>query len=299
MRKICNVAAGLLLGFAALPAFGVALDNAGSISEFANYREVYRLPIPTGTPVGGWNNAGALTAAYTVNNASTIPQGSFTRVAYYMELSGATNTTNFPNGWVWVSFDSSGFTNRADLTGVPSTTSTEFYQQNVSNMTVVSNVPSIVQGTGIATGNVEFWPSNYTEANTRAAGNGGPVPNAAGDLTGNTGFDFGDGGAGTSSGHGSMQVHNYDLDGTGAGTTGQTLFAYNSWGGGASPRTADLGVGNNPQAAQAPDWTLTGSAGQTGAWTSRTLQVFVTPEPSGLLLLAIPTALVRRHKRRA
>lgn len=248
-------------------------------TEFSKYSEVYRLNIPVSSP--GWNTAGVLTGAngYSVNNASSIPQGSFTRVAYFMELSGATNP-NFRNGYVWVSFDVTGFTNRADRIGVPSTTSGEFYQQNISNMSVLSNVPGIVTGTGITTGNIEFWPSNYNQGNTRTAGNGGPVPNAS-----TTAYDFGDGGASTASGHASMQIHNYDLDGAGSGTAGQTLFAYNAWG---TARVSELGIGNNPNTAQAPDYTVTANADDAGSWTTRTLQVFVAiPEPGTICLFLI------------
>ena len=116
-------------------------------------------------------------------------------------------------------------------------------------MTVLSNVAGIVTGTGITTGNVEFWPSNYNQSNGRAAANGGPVPNASA-----TAYDFGDGNAGTTAGHGSMQIHNYDLDGAGTGTAGQTLFSYAAWG---ASRVSEMGIGNNPNTAQAPDYTVT------------------------------------------
>src|SRR6185369_4373873 len=76
----------------------------------------------------------------------------------------------------------------------------------VTNMNVLSNVAGIVTGTGITTGNVEFWPSNYTQANDYG------VPNASAAA-----YDFGDGGAGTAQGHGSMQIHNYGAQ--------QTLFS--------------------------------------------------------------------------
>jgi hypothetical protein len=266
---------------------GAAIDNVPA-GELGAYSEVYRLAVPVSTP--GWNLSTNLASAYAVNNAASIPQGSFTRVAYYLELTGAT-AANFNNGWVWVSFDAAGFTNRADRTGVPSTTSGEFYQQNVSNMTVLSNVPGIVTGTGIATGNVEFWPSNYSQGNTRAAGTGGPVPNAS-----TTTYDFGDGGAGTTSGHGSMQIHNYDVDGAGAGTTGQTLLAYSAWG---TARTSEMGIGTNPNTTQAPDYTVTTNLGTSGTWTTRTLQVFVTPEPAGAGILAVAGGGLLARRRRA
>jgi hypothetical protein len=277
--------------FAIVGSLRAAAIDVIPTAEFSKYSEVYRLNIPTKSP--GWNTAGVLTGAsgYSVNNSASIPIGSFSRVAYYMELSGSTNP-NLPNGYVWVSFDAAGFTNRADRIGLPSTTSGEFYQQNISNMTVFSNVVGVLNGSGITTGNIEFWPSNYTVANGRAAGNGGPVTNAN-----NATYDFGDGGASTGGGHGSMQIHNYDLDGAGPGIAGQTLFAYNAWG---TVRDSELGIGNNPNTTQAPDWTVTTNAVAAGAWTTRTLQVFVAPipEPGTIGVLVIGGVLLVMLRRR-
>ncbi len=265
----------LVLGIACATAAS-ASGAAGALvdvpaSETAGYQPVYNLNIPTSSP--GWNTAGTLTGAsgYSVNNSAAIANGSFTRVAYYFELGGAT-AAGLPNGWVYVSFDAAGFTNRADRLGVPSTNSGAFYQQNVANMNVYSNVAGIVTGTGIQTGNVEFWPSDYNRNNTRNP----IVPNASSAAT-NDGFDWGDGGGSTAAGHGSMQIHNYDLDGAGAGTAGQTLFGYSAWG---AARVSELGIGNNPTAGQGRDWTLTANA---GSWTTKNLQVLVlVPEPSTL-----------------
>ena len=54
------------------------------------------------------------------------------------------------------------------------------FQQLLTNMNVNSNAPGIVTGSGLQTGNIEFWSTNYGGAN------GAGVPNAAGN------FDFGD-----------------------------------------------------------------------------------------------------------
>jgi hypothetical protein len=276
-----------ILAFALLTIFARAdVFTNVPFSEINGYQLALQLAIPVTSP--GWNTTGTLTGpnGYSVNNTASIADGSFTRVGYYMELSGATNP-NYPNGWVFVSFDASTLTNKASMLGVPSTNSGEFYQENLVNMNVFSNVPGIVTGTAISTGNIEFWPSNYNQANTRSAGNGGPVTNASGSA-----YDFGDGGAGTTAGHGSMQIHNYDLDGAGPGTAGQTLFAYNAWG---TVRVSELGIGNNPNTAQAPDWTVTVNADDAGAWTSRTLQVVVLiPEPGSMGLLALGAGLLLR-----
>ncbi|HSI35948.1 MAG TPA: PEP-CTERM sorting domain-containing protein [Tepidisphaeraceae bacterium] len=288
MKSFCRIVGVATAAYLAPSAGAAFIDNV-SPAERADYVVVYELDIPTTS--AGWNTAGVLTGAggYKTNNAASIPNGSFDRVGYYFELDGAT-AAGRPNGWVFVTFDAAGFTNRADRTGVPSTTSAEFYQQNVSNMNVSSNVAGIVTGTGITTGNVEFWPSNYNQTNGRAAGSGGPVLNASA-----TTYDFGDGGAGTSNGHASMQVHNYDIDGAGSGTAGQTLFAYNAWG---AVRTSELGIGNNPTAGQAPDWTLTANA---GSWTTKSLVVVVhVPEPGAVAVLgaAACATLAGRRRRR-
>ena len=246
--------------------FSLANAAVVDVSESGQYSEVYRLPIPTSSL--GWNTLATLNAAYTVNNSATTPS-TFTRVAYYMELSGATNTTLYPNGWVWVSFDAAGFTNNPSLLGVPSTALASPFQQQITNMNVYSNVPSIVTGLGIATGNIEFWGNDYSQARPALSSPLFSPANASTSL-----YDFGDTRR-TTGNHGSMQIHNYDIDGAGAGTVGQTLFAYNAWGTG---RVSELGIGTNPGSG-APDWTVTANANLAGAWTSRTLQVYVQPIP--------------------
>ncbi len=127
------------------------------------------------------------------------------------------------------------FTSDLKKIGVPNVTSGAFFQQNVANMNVASNVAGIVTGNGITTGNIEFWPSNYNASNALS------VPGASAST-----YDFGDGGAGTTNGHGSMQIHNYGA--------GQTLFGFNRWNAGAA---AGLGIGNNPDlTGNDPDWTF-------------------------------------------
>lgn len=255
------IASCLLLLSTVVVANGAVVD----VAESSQFQEVYQLPMPISSP--GWNTLSNLTANYTVNNAASIPNGSFTRVAYYMELSGATNTTLYPNGWIWVSFDAAGFQTNASLIGVPSTALNTPYQQRISNMNVYSNVSSIVQGTGITTGNIEFWGNNYSQAKPTLT-----LPLFSPSNASTTTYDFGDTRS-TSGTHGSMQIHNYDYNGAGQG---QTLFAYNAWGNG--PRVSEMGIGTNPGSG-APDWTSTTNADDIGAWTTRTLQVFVSPIP--------------------
>ena len=143
------------------------------------------------------------------------------------------------------------FTGDVNQIGVPTLASGTTLQQPVANMNVVSSVTGIVTGTGLAGGNLEFWPYNYTEPNSAL------VPNAS-----DTAFDWGDTPA-TSGQYGSMQLHNAEAS--------QVLFAFNNWNGNAF---ADLGIGSNPSPTGQPDWTFAGNA---ASYTVKTLQVFVLP----------------------
>jgi len=245
-----TVLVGILMAMAASVRVGTGgvLDNPGvPASEKASLGLVYEFSIPVTS--GGWNS---VAVPYTVDNAASIPVGSFDRVAYYLELEKPDTTLD----WVYVSFDAAGFTNNASKTGVPNTASGEYYNftnTTISNMNVYSNVAGVATGTGITTGNVEFWPSNYGASNDYG------VPGANGGT-----YDFGDGGSNTGAGHGTMQVHNYGA--------GQTLFAYNAWG---AVRTSELGIGNQPSGN--PDWTFNTS--NISTYTVRTLQVLVGTPP--------------------
>ena len=129
-------------------------------------------------------------------------------------------------------------------------------------MNVNSNVPGIVTGTDVAAGNVEFCASNYGQNNDYG------VPGAN-----NGTFDFGDGGAGTNAGHGSMQIHNYDAK--------QTIIGFSDWGGANSGENVEVGIGTNDGSlgfGGNPDWTFA----NTGAyWTVKNLQVVVGTPGSG------------------
>ncbi len=216
----------------------VALTTRGylnNVPESSNYTLVYSLDIPAA--LGYYANQ----PAYSVDNSANPGLGSFSRVAYYMELQKPGADIQY----VWVSMDA--FTNRADKLGVPTRQTGAVYQRYVSNMNVFCNVPGVVNGTGIATGNLEFWPYNYNGNNAMN------VPNANGS------FDFGD----TCDyvwDYGSMQVHNYGAR--------QTLFAFNHWGPGWA--TPCLGIGNQPSGD--PDWTFNENA---NSYTVRSLQVLV------------------------
>lgn len=196
---------------------------------------------------------------YSLDNANTIADGSFTRVAYHLELQ---LESGGPLNYVWVSMDA--FTTDASLLGVPSFAgSNTSFQQNVANMNVFSNQAGIVTGNGLGTGNIEFWPYNYTTASSAG------VPNAS-DFV----YDAGDTSAGSAS-YGSMQIHNH------ADNANQTLFALNDF---SDSGRYDLGIGN--QNGGNPDWTFAGNAWQ---YSVKNLDVWVlqaetVPEPASFAI---------------
>ncbi len=174
-----------------------------NVAESVDYQLVYSLDIPN-TP----NFATGLT--YNFDGHADV--SGFSRVAYYLELQPSGNLLNF----LWVSMNA--FTTNVNLIGVPTLSSGAFFQQPVTNMNVQSSVAGIATGTNLAGGNIEFWPSNSSPANTAG------VPNASG-----TAYDWGD--SPSPGNYGSMQVHNHDAR--------QVLFAFNRWGGAGG--IADLG----------------------------------------------------------
>ena len=229
--------------------------------EAVDYQLVYSLTPPT----AGNLVSGAGFTNYSINHSADV--GGFSRVAYYMELQKTGDTT--PR-YVWASVDA--FTTNAGRIGVPTPASGAVFQQILSNMNVLSNVPGVVNGSGIATGNIEFWPTNYTQPN------GISIPNAS-SVANNTGYDFGDT-RGTTGSHGSMQIHNHGAS--------QTLFGISNWGTAANTTNVlSMGIGNNPTAAQALDYTL--SSNGTSWNIKRLLQVYVKPTDADVT----PPTLVR------
>jgi sialate O-acetylesterase len=155
----------------------------------------------------------------------------FDRIAYFIELRRNEGEPQY----LYVSM--TAFTTDVKKIGVPTFASGASFQTNVASMNVYSNVAGIVTGTGIATGNIEFWPNNYGASNAKNVPNADPGK-----------YDFGDFMAvSPQDGHGSMQVHNHAAK--------QTLFAINQWKSGAK---AEIGIGNNPTGN--PDWTFTRNA---------------------------------------
>ena len=201
------------------------------VPEAKDYQLVYDLDLAKLGP----------TITYDVDNQARIHQP-FDRIAYFLELQGADGNTQY----LYVSMDA--FTDALDKIGVPTVASGAHFQQNVANMNVYSNVKGIVTRTGLADGNIEFWPNNYGPVNSAN------VPNASSQV-----WDFGDEPSSPADGYGSMQVHNHAAK--------QTLFALNHWREGSH---ADLGIGN--QATGNPDWTFAANA---GSFQAKRLRVFV------------------------
>ncbi len=154
----------------------------------------------------------------------------FDRIAYSLEL----QDKNLRTRYLFVSMDA--FTADLSKIGVPTIASGATFQQNVSNLNVVSNVMGIVNGNGLGSGNIEFWPNNYRQANSAN------VPGATAER-----YDGGDQPIEGPDGYGSMQVHHQG--------SGQTLFAINHWRDGIN---ADVGIGN--QSTGEPDWTFAKNA---------------------------------------
>jgi sialate O-acetylesterase len=176
-----------------------------------------------------------------VDNRSNI-HGTFDRIAYCLELGDATGQFQA----VYVSMDA--FTDSLDKIGVPTVQSGAKFQQNINNLTVISDVKDVLTGTNLAGGNIEFWPNNY------APNNSANVPNASSSV-----FDFGDEPTDPADGYGSMQVHNHDAK--------QTVFAINHWREG---EHADIGIGSATNGNS--DWTFAANAGK---YTTKRLRVFV------------------------
>ncbi|MHC1766869.1 MAG: immunoglobulin domain-containing protein [Verrucomicrobiia bacterium] len=209
--------------------------RSGNVAEAVNFDLVYSLPV---SKQSDFNINGV---PYQIDKHLGL--GAFDRVAYYLELESAAGRQ-----YAWVSMDA--LTTDAGRIGVPAVQTGAFFQQAAANMNVQSTVTGL-NGTGLAGGRLEFWSGNYGTAN--AAG----VPGAS-DAT----YDFGDSAAPGEAGYGSMQIHN--------STSGQTILAYNGWGGGGL--VSDLGIGSS--SGQHPDWTLAQNA---KAYTNRLIQVYVRP----------------------
>jgi sialate O-acetylesterase len=200
------------------------------VPEAADYHLVYDLDLA---------NLGA-DIHYDIDNSAAITS-SFDRIAYFVELQRSDGETRF----LYVSLDA--FTDNLKMIGVPTLASGAHFQQPVTRMNIWSNTGAH-NGIGLEEGHIEFWPNNYTPANSSA------VPNAS-----QHSYDFGDQPIDPADGYGSMQIHN--------ATTEQTLFAINHWRRGGR---ADIGIGN--RADKHSDWTFAGNA---QSYSAKRLRVLV------------------------
>ncbi|CAN5406625.1 9-O-acetylesterase [soil metagenome] len=180
--------------------------------------------------------------AYETDAAAGWKEKPFTRVGYFLELEDGESRAA---QWVWVSMDA--FTDDAQKLGIPTVESGARFQQSVAGMRVVSNADGVATGDGL-TGNLEFWPNNYSPEN------GAEIPGASG-----SDFDIGDAPTDPADGYGSMQIHN-----TGAK---QTVLAINNWREG---QNADIGIGNSK--GKEKDWTFSGSGSR---YSAKRLRIFL------------------------
>ncbi len=268
MRTSSLIIAFLLLGLLATRS---SADAVSDVSEIGTYKLIYQLSPPTNAAFN------SNPVPYGVDN-SALSLGPLSRIGYYLELDDGTG-----RDWVWVSMDA--FTSDLAKIGVPTLGSSAIWQMTVANMNVESNVAGIVTGTDIATGNVEFWPGNYDQAQGLGGLGGSSLV-----------YDFDDSQIGTGN-YGSMQVHNH--------AAGQTLLAYNNWGASANFPIDDLGVGNNtlgnPRDGDVhPDWTFSANVADYSlknleVWVSVPFEVPSLPG-AGLALLAMGLLAIARHK---
>lgn len=180
------------------------------------------------------------TIEYDIDHSDHVKD--FDRIAYLLEL--VTNDGK-PQS-LFVSMDA--FTDDAKKIGIPTTESGAHFQTKIGAMDVYSNVADLQTGTAIQTGNIEFWPNNYS-------------PNNSSKVNGasNNRYDFGDSPGEPTNGYGSMQIHNTAAK--------QTLFAINQW---RSGDNADIGIGNSN--GETRDWTFAKNA---NSYRSKRLRIYV------------------------
>jgi predicted phosphodiesterase len=188
-----------------------AVDILPTLPEAADYTLIYDLDLKNLSH----------DPAYTTDKSNA--PGAFDRIAYLLELKAKNESVEF----VYVSMDA--FTDDLKKVGVPGSASKAVFQQNVDNLTVVSNVEGVTNGSGMSGGNIEFWASNYGDTNTAN------VPNAD-----DKAFDWGDSGGDSKAGHGCMQVHNHEAK--------HTIFGISEF-----RKDSGIGIGNGPGH---PDWTF-------------------------------------------
>jgi lysophospholipase L1-like esterase len=215
----------------------IARGYLANVPESTGYTLVHSLNLPNNP-----NYASIAHPAYHVDNRAYINE--FSRVAYYLELQRLDGDIQY----AWVSMDA--FTTDIRKIGVPTFATGAIFEQNVTNLNVVSNVPGVLNATATA-GNIEFWPNNYGAAANSGLGGSG------------TSHDFDDT-RNTTGAYGSMQVHNT--------ADKKTVFSINNFGN--ANTTLDIGIGNNPEPAQGTgvDWTFANNGNN---YVIKTLHVLV------------------------
>jgi autotransporter-associated beta strand protein len=173
-----NPGTGLISGTTTDAGTYFATISSTGAAGTATSQLIFVVPQPVGTPAlstsvprGYFNNvaeSGSYTLVYSLNTpslcnyASTAPAysvdthaavGSFSRVAYYMELQAPNGTLQY----IWASMNP--FTADAAQIGVPTVASGANFQQAVTGLNVVSNVAGVTTGTGLS-GTVNFTPLN-------------------------------------------------------------------------------------------------------------------------------------------
>ena len=221
-----------------------------------DYEHLYTVKLFQGMKINNGDGSGmakdvaGYAAAHPVDNSAALAgKVDYLRVGYFVELVKTDGTTN----WVWTAFDR--FSERTDFQEIDIPVVGTIVQRNVANLDVDSNVSGIVTGTGIATGNIEFWPYNYSQGNAKS------VPSADGGK-----FDFGDTCKANDGSHGSWQVHNYGAS--------QTLWAVNKFNGHGDGLA--VGIGNCTTSSD-PDYTFDKSASN---YTSMNVYVLIKPDPN-------------------
>ena len=251
----------------AVPAQSVP-DFLGSVAEASSYTPI--LATPNLASIAAQNFTG--TFKYDLD-ARKMLDDPFDRIAFAMEL---VTKNEGEVRWVWVSMDA--FTDNPMMIGIPYSGTGIYWQRMVTDMTVARSdtVSGSVTAGEHLDGNIEFWSSNYG-VRTGLAGIGGDGSR----------FDFNDtpDGIPTNSGYGSMQVHNW--------RTGETLFAFNKFGGG-QQNWLDLGIGTNTDGRQ-PDWTQT----DTAQWfSSGKIYAFVRTVPSPSDAFGTPLDFIAQPRNR-
>ncbi|MBR0192958.1 MAG: PEP-CTERM sorting domain-containing protein [Thermoguttaceae bacterium] len=238
----------IILCVFSLTAKGEIVDQSGLLD---GYHTVYELSIPKSPSYNG------TAPAYSVDNTASLAATNrvVEKIGYYFSLtSSSTGNTE----WIGVTMDA--FTDNYTQMGVPTFSSGAIFQQYVTNMTYKSNAATLnnetynaAAGVSVKKGNIEFWPTNYSQGN--AIG----ITNASNDL-----YDFGD--SRTAGGtYGSMQIHDFQNK--------TVLMAFNNWNGGANC----MGIGNYPNASTTSsggqkDWTFVDTA---NTYSDRQLGVYV------------------------